>query len=127
MFHRLVYVSNPSRSTANTAGVFHLRSPEGKYKMNLSEAGAACQAEGATLATFKQLGDAQQVNLLSGGFHRDTIRKYNFNLCSITSVHFACTAASVLFICLAFYFHFFHLGSPGKRDGSSQGVYPVNK
>lgn len=42
--------------------MFHLRSPEGKYKMNFSQAGAACQAEGATLANFKQLGDAQQVN-----------------------------------------------------------------
>ena len=30
--------------------------------MNFSQAGAACQAEGATLANFKQLGDAQQVN-----------------------------------------------------------------
>lgn len=42
--------------------MFHLRSPEGKYKMNFSQADAACQAEGATLANFKQLGDAQQVN-----------------------------------------------------------------
>uniref|UniRef100_A0A671XZ96 Stabilin 1 n=1 Tax=Sparus aurata TaxID=8175 RepID=A0A671XZ96_SPAAU len=48
---------------ANTAGVFHLRSPEGKYKMNFSQAGAACQAEGATLANFKQLGDAQQLGM----------------------------------------------------------------
>lgn len=47
--------------SANTAGVFHLRSPNGKYKMNFSEADAACQAEDATLASFKQLGDAQQV------------------------------------------------------------------
>ncbi|CAN9512050.1 unnamed protein product [Ophioblennius macclurei] len=47
------------------AGVFHLRSPEGKYKMNFSEADAACRAEGATLASFKQLGDAQQL-----GMHR---------------------------------------------------------
>lgn len=46
---------------ANTAGVFHLRSPAGKYKMNFSEADSACQADGATLASFKQLGDAQQV------------------------------------------------------------------
>lgn len=29
--------------------------------MNFSEADAACQAEGATLASFKQMGDAQQV------------------------------------------------------------------
>ncbi|XP_074543757.1 stabilin-1 isoform X2 [Halichoeres trimaculatus] len=47
----------------NKAGVFHLRSPEGKYKMNFSQADAACQAEGATLATFKQLGDAQQLGM----------------------------------------------------------------
>lgn len=46
---------------AKTAGVFHLRSPAGKYKLNYSEADAACKNEGATLATFKQLGDAQQV------------------------------------------------------------------
>lgn len=30
--------------------------------MNFSQADAACQAEDATLATFQQLGDAQQVN-----------------------------------------------------------------
>lgn len=30
--------------------------------MNFSQADAACQAEGATLVNFKQLGDAQQVN-----------------------------------------------------------------
>ncbi|KAF3690257.1 Stabilin-1 Fasciclin, EGF-like, laminin-type [Channa argus] len=48
---------------ANTAGVFHLRSSEGKYKMNFSQAQAACQAEAATLATFKQLGDAQQLGM----------------------------------------------------------------
>lgn len=47
----------------NTAGVFHLRSPEGRYKMNFSQADAACQAEGATLANFKQLGDAQQLGM----------------------------------------------------------------
>lgn len=52
---------NDCCGSANTAGVFHLRSPDGKYKMNFSEADAACQAEGATLASFKQLGDAQQV------------------------------------------------------------------
>uniref|UniRef100_A0A9J7XQL0 Stabilin 1 n=1 Tax=Cyprinus carpio carpio TaxID=630221 RepID=A0A9J7XQL0_CYPCA len=45
----------------NTGGVFHLRSPEGKYKLNFSQAQEACEAEGATLATFKQLSDAQQV------------------------------------------------------------------
>ncbi|XP_008297326.1 stabilin-1 [Stegastes partitus] len=50
-------------SSENTAGVFHLRSPEGKYKMNFSQAAAACQAEDATLASFKQLGDAQQLGM----------------------------------------------------------------
>ncbi|KAL0160692.1 hypothetical protein M9458_044417, partial [Cirrhinus mrigala] len=44
-----------------TAGVFHLRSPGGKYKLNFTKAQEACEAEGATLATFKQLSDAQQV------------------------------------------------------------------
>ncbi|MED6233993.1 hypothetical protein ATANTOWER_020296, partial [Ataeniobius toweri] len=48
---------------ANTAGVFHLRSPEGRYKMNFTQADIACQAESATLATFKQLGDAQQLGM----------------------------------------------------------------
>lgn len=48
--------------SANTAGVFHLRSPDGKYMMNFSQADAACQADGAKLANLKQLGDAQQVN-----------------------------------------------------------------
>lgn len=48
--------------SAKTAGVFHLRSPSGKYKMNFSQADAACKEEGATLASFKQLGYAQQVS-----------------------------------------------------------------
>nr|XP_015202668.1 PREDICTED: stabilin-1 [Lepisosteus oculatus] len=47
-----------------TAGVFHLRSTAGKYKLNYTEAKAACQAEGATLATFSQMSAAQQL-----GFH----------------------------------------------------------
>uniref|UniRef100_A0A3P8U854 Stabilin 1 n=1 Tax=Amphiprion percula TaxID=161767 RepID=A0A3P8U854_AMPPE len=47
----------------NTAGVFHLRSPEGKYKMNFSRAAASCQEEDATLATVQQLGDAQQLGM----------------------------------------------------------------
>ncbi|KAF3856732.1 hypothetical protein F7725_017455 [Dissostichus mawsoni] len=50
---------------ANTAGVFHLRSPDGKYKMNFSQADAACRAEGAVLASFKKLGDAQQLSFSS--------------------------------------------------------------
>lgn len=48
--------------SAKTAGVFHLRSPAGKYMMNYSTAEANCKAEGATLATLSQLSDAQQVN-----------------------------------------------------------------
>uniref|UniRef100_A0A3Q2YZ90 Stabilin 2 n=1 Tax=Hippocampus comes TaxID=109280 RepID=A0A3Q2YZ90_HIPCM len=48
---------------ANTAGVFHVRSPEGKYKMNFSQADAACQAEGGVLANLTQLGDAQQLGM----------------------------------------------------------------
>ncbi|XP_034020839.1 stabilin-1 [Thalassophryne amazonica] len=48
---------------ANTAGVYHLRSPAGKYKMNFSQAEAACQADGAVLANLKQLGDAQQLGM----------------------------------------------------------------
>ncbi|XP_046881637.1 stabilin-1 isoform X2 [Hypomesus transpacificus] len=47
----------------NTAGVFHLRSPAGKYQMNYTEAGAACKAEEATLATFSQMSDAQQLGM----------------------------------------------------------------
>ncbi|KAG7478130.1 hypothetical protein MATL_G00077190 [Megalops atlanticus] len=47
----------------NTAGVFHLRSPSGKYKLNYTDAQAACQAEGAILATFSQLSDAQQLGM----------------------------------------------------------------
>uniref|UniRef100_A0A3B1JS75 Stabilin 1 n=1 Tax=Astyanax mexicanus TaxID=7994 RepID=A0A3B1JS75_ASTMX len=46
-----------------TAGVFHLRSPAGKYKMNYTTAEAACRAEEATLATLSQLSDAQQLGM----------------------------------------------------------------
>lgn len=52
-------------SLAKTAGVFHLRSPAGKYMMNYSTAEVACKAEGATLATLSQLSDAQQVNQMN--------------------------------------------------------------
>lgn len=48
--------------SAKTAGVFHLRSPAGKYMMNYSAAEMACKSEDATLATLSQLSDAQQVN-----------------------------------------------------------------
>nr|XP_023655401.1 stabilin-1-like isoform X2 [Paramormyrops kingsleyae] len=47
----------------NTAGVFHLRSPLGAYKLNYTEAQAACRAEQASLATFSQLSDAQQLGM----------------------------------------------------------------
>ncbi|XP_069793304.1 stabilin-1 [Narcine bancroftii] len=43
-----------------TAGVFHLQSPNGQYKFTFEDAVAACNAEGATLATFDQLATAQQ-------------------------------------------------------------------
>uniref|UniRef100_A0A3B3RTD5 Stabilin 1 n=1 Tax=Paramormyrops kingsleyae TaxID=1676925 RepID=A0A3B3RTD5_9TELE len=47
----------------NTAGVFHLRSPAGKYKLNYTEAKAACEDEGAALATLSQLSAAQQLGM----------------------------------------------------------------
>lgn len=40
--------------------------------MNFSQADAACRAEGAALATFKQLGDAQQVSPPTGGVTMET-------------------------------------------------------
>ncbi|XP_061473966.1 stabilin-1 [Rhineura floridana] len=47
-----------------TVGVFHLQSPQGKYNFTYQEAEASCAAEGATVATLKQLSAAQQM-----GFH----------------------------------------------------------
>ncbi|KAG7472881.1 hypothetical protein MATL_G00113920 [Megalops atlanticus] len=47
----------------NTAGVFHLSSPDGRYKLTYKKAQEACQAEGATLATFSQMSDAQQLGM----------------------------------------------------------------
>lgn len=44
-----------------TMGVFHLQSPRKKYDFTYEQAQAACAAEGASLATFQQLGAAQQV------------------------------------------------------------------
>ncbi|KAM9324471.1 stabilin-1 [Gastrophryne carolinensis] len=46
------------------AGVFHLQSPKGKYHFTYKDAENACSAEGASIATFKQLSAAQQL-----GFH----------------------------------------------------------
>uniref|UniRef100_UPI00398F7B5D stabilin-1 isoform X1 n=2 Tax=Pristiophorus japonicus TaxID=55135 RepID=UPI00398F7B5D len=43
-----------------TAGVFHLQSASGKYKFTYEGAAAACNVEGATLASFDQLATAQQ-------------------------------------------------------------------
>ncbi|KAJ8258317.1 hypothetical protein COCON_G00173290 [Conger conger] len=47
----------------NMAGVFQLRSPLGKYKLNYTAAEAACQGQGGALATVKQLSDAQQLGM----------------------------------------------------------------
>ncbi|KAI1892359.1 hypothetical protein AGOR_G00132550 [Albula goreensis] len=47
----------------NTAGVFHLSSPKGRYKLNYKDARAACEGEDATLATLTQLSHAQQLGM----------------------------------------------------------------
>ncbi|XP_074054250.1 stabilin-1 isoform X2 [Macrotis lagotis] len=46
------------------AGVFHLQSQEGKYRLTFKEAGEQCVAQGAVLASLAQLSAAQQL-----GFH----------------------------------------------------------
>ncbi|KAM9099981.1 stabilin-1 [Sarcophilus harrisii] len=46
------------------AGVFHLQSREGKYRLSFREAQEQCAAQGAVLASFEQLSAAQQL-----GFH----------------------------------------------------------
>ncbi|XP_074138792.1 LOW QUALITY PROTEIN: stabilin-1 [Sminthopsis crassicaudata] len=46
------------------AGVFHLQSPKGKYRLSFGEAEEQCAAQGAVLASFEQLSAAQQL-----GFH----------------------------------------------------------
>uniref|UniRef100_A0A8B9P306 Stabilin 2 n=1 Tax=Apteryx owenii TaxID=8824 RepID=A0A8B9P306_APTOW len=43
-----------------TAGVFHLRSPQGQYKMTYEKAKEACANESATIATYNQLLYAQK-------------------------------------------------------------------
>lgn len=43
-------------------GVFHLQSPRKKYDFTYEQAQRACAAEGASLATFRQLSAAQQVS-----------------------------------------------------------------
>uniref|UniRef100_A0A8B9CVC7 Stabilin 1 n=1 Tax=Anser brachyrhynchus TaxID=132585 RepID=A0A8B9CVC7_9AVES len=45
-----------------TMGVFHLQSPRKKYDFTYEQAQRACAAEGASLATFRQLSAAQQVS-----------------------------------------------------------------
>ncbi|POI31311.1 hypothetical protein CIB84_004938, partial [Bambusicola thoracicus] len=47
-----------------TMGVFHLQSPRKKYDFTYVQAQEACAAQGAALATFRQLAAAQQM-----GFH----------------------------------------------------------
>lgn len=44
-----------------TVGVFHLRSPEGQYKMTYEKAKEACANESAAIATYNQLLYAQKV------------------------------------------------------------------
>ncbi|XP_029103611.1 stabilin-1 isoform X2 [Scleropages formosus] len=46
-----------------TAGVFHVRSPAGKYRLNYSEARVRCHEEHSTLATLSQVSDAQQLGM----------------------------------------------------------------
>ncbi|KFP52029.1 Stabilin-2, partial [Cathartes aura] len=46
-----------------TVGVFHLRSPQGQYKMTYEEAKEACANESATIATYNQLLYAQKVRV----------------------------------------------------------------
>ncbi|XP_028673278.2 stabilin-2 [Erpetoichthys calabaricus] len=46
------------------AGVFHIRSPKGTYKLTYVDAEQACKQEGAVIATYNQLSYAQEA-----GFH----------------------------------------------------------
>ncbi|XP_053114317.1 stabilin-2 isoform X2 [Hemicordylus capensis] len=43
-----------------TVGVFHIRSPKGKYKLTYENANKTCADEGATVATYNQLSYAQK-------------------------------------------------------------------
>ncbi|XP_034152145.1 stabilin-1 isoform X2 [Esox lucius] len=47
----------------NSAGVYLLRSAAGRYQLNYTESKEACEADGAKLATFAQVSDAQQLGL----------------------------------------------------------------
>ncbi|XP_036923699.1 stabilin-2 isoform X1 [Sturnira hondurensis] len=53
-----------------TVGVFHLRSPLGRYKLTFDKAKEACANEAATLATYNQLSYAQKAkyHLCSAGW-----------------------------------------------------------
>ncbi|KAF2979785.1 hypothetical protein EK904_012809 [Melospiza melodia maxima] len=53
-----------------TVGVFHLRSPEGQYRMTYEQAREACANESATVATYEQLLYAQKAryHLCSAGW-----------------------------------------------------------
>uniref|UniRef100_A0A8C9BB91 Stabilin-2 n=1 Tax=Phocoena sinus TaxID=42100 RepID=A0A8C9BB91_PHOSS len=53
-----------------TAGVFHLRSPLGQYKLTFDKAREACTKEAATMATYNQLSYAQKAkyHLCSAGW-----------------------------------------------------------
>ncbi|KAM5287908.1 stabilin-2 [Ctenodactylus gundi] len=53
-----------------TVGVFHLRSPQGQYKLTFDKAKEACSKEAATVATYNQLSYAQKAgyHLCSAGW-----------------------------------------------------------
>uniref|UniRef100_A0A672US94 Stabilin 2 n=1 Tax=Strigops habroptila TaxID=2489341 RepID=A0A672US94_STRHB len=53
-----------------TVGIFHLRSPQGQYKMTYQKAKEACANESATIATYNQLLYAQKAryHLCSAGW-----------------------------------------------------------
>ncbi|XP_038612836.1 stabilin-2 [Tachyglossus aculeatus] len=46
----------------SSVGVFHLRSPQGQYKLTYDKAKEACANEEATVATYNQLSYAQKAN-----------------------------------------------------------------
>ncbi|KAM6216453.1 stabilin-2 [Rhynchocyon petersi] len=54
----------------STVGVFHLRSPLGRYKLTFDQAVQACNNEAATIATYNQLSYAQKAkyHLCSAGW-----------------------------------------------------------
>lgn len=57
--------------------------------MNFSQAAAACKAEDATLANFKQLGDAQQVTSPTEGVSIETPHR---------SIHFTHTHTHTVYL-----------------------------